>query len=712
MTSTPESEIDALERIVDWTLLRAGKRLVIGAPLALGKPNALLNAFYRRAKSDSSVDIELVTALSLDLPAASSDLQQRFLGPFVERQFGSDYPRLDYVQDVAKGTLPANFRVVEFYFQSGSQLGNPTAQRHYISSNYTHVARDLMDRGLNVLVQMVAAGEVDGRQMLSLSCNPDITLNLEHRLTFNPSYKLLKIAHINPELPFMHGDALVERDFFDCIVEAPCRQRLFAVPRGVVTDQDYWVGINASGLVADGGTLQIGIGSLSDALVYALCLRHEDNECYRRLMTASGTPKPLIERLGALDPFTAGLCGVSEMFMDGFVHLHRAGILRREIIDDELLQRMADAGDLPERADATLIESLWDSGSLPCQLTPAALDHLQQLGILRSDLELTSEAVTTADGESISNDFVVAANRQRLAAVGLADRLTPGAVLEAAFFLGSGPFYQYLRDLDDHERPRFRMTSVRRVNQLYGGRETLEIAQRRHARFINTCMMMTVTGAAVSDAVADHQVVSGVGGQYNFVAMAHALHEGRSILMLRSTREGSDGTQTNIVWQYPHVTIPRHLRDLVVTEYGAAELRGRTDEECIEAMIGIADSRFQAELARQAIKAGKLRPDYEIPQAARNNTPARLTRSLDAYRDDSRFGLFPFGSDFTAVEERLVPALLRMKAASASRSTLLRGALRGNPAEFPDEMARMGLDRPTGLKERLYARLLAWALAQ
>jgi len=87
------------------------------------------------------------------------------------------------------------------------------------------------------------------------------------------------------------------------------------------------------------------------------------------------------------------------------------------------------------------------------------------------------------------------------------------------------------------------MTRVSDINQLYGGREALDAVQRRDARFFNTCMMATALGAAVSDALADGQVVSGVGGQYNFVAMAHALAGGRSILLLRSTRSGHGGSQ-------------------------------------------------------------------------------------------------------------------------------------------------------------------------
>ncbi len=97
----------------------------------------------------------------------------------------------------------------------------------------------------------------------------------------------------------------------------------------------------------------------------------------------------------------------------------------------------------------------------------------------------------------------------------------------------------------------------------------------------------------MSDGLADGRVVSGVGGQYNFVSMAHALPDARSILCVRTTRTSGGKTTSNIVWNYAHTTIPRHLRDIVITEYGIADLRGRTDHEVIAALLNVADSRFQ-----------------------------------------------------------------------------------------------------------------------
>jgi len=485
------------------------------------------------------------------------------------------------------------------------------------------------------------AGDPSGNgDRVSLSCNPDVTLDAIRRLR-SEGREFLLLGQVHPELPFMHGDAVVDTGIFHRILPPDPAHRLFGVPRTPVSVQEHWVGLHASTLVADGGTLQIGIGSLGDGLIHALLLRQHDNETYQSVLEGSREPGTLADRIGDTGPFRKGLYGASEMFMDGFMHLYRGGILRRRVFDDPELQRQA-------------LEAEEGSGETP-------------------------------DG---------------------------GAVMDAGFFLGSVEFYRFLRELDEEERPLFRMMSVERINQLYGGSEALEVLQRQGARFFNNCMMVTATGAAVSDGLADHQVVSGVGGQYNFVAMAHAMEDGRSILMMRSTRESKGETTSNVVWEYPHTTIPRHLRDVVVTEYGVADLRGRTDEECIRALVEVTDARFQEGLVETARKAGKLDPGWRVPDRARTNTPERLKDELDRHGGSARFPSFPFGNDFTPVEERLIGGLGRLKDASRSRMALLAAAARGRPEDFPEEMERMGLTRPRGIRERMAARALAAMLAE
>ena len=242
------------------------------------------------------------------------------------------------------------------------------------------------------------------------------------------------------------------------------------------------------------------------------------------------------------------------------------------------------------------------------------------------------------------------------------------------------------------------MMPVSFTNELYGDEENKRAA-RVDARFVNSTMMATLLGAAVSDGLDNGQVVSGVGGQYNFVAQAFALPGARSVLALESTRQVGGKAQSNIRWNYGHETIPRHLRDVFITEYGVADVRGKSDADVIAAMLAITDSRFQDELARVAKDAGKLPKDFEIPRAYRENAPERIAAALKPARDAGLLPSFPFGSDFTEVEQRLIPALVilqeaqhaplhlaqsggpRMDADRRARRTGMPGPARARPAE-------------------------------
>ena len=228
-------------------------------------------------------------------------------------------------------------------------------------------------------------------------------------------------------------------------------------------------------------------------------------------------------------------------------------------------------------------------------------------------------------------------------------------------------------------------------------------------------MMATLLGAAVSDTLDDGSVVSGVGGQYNFVAMAHELPGGRSVLLLRATRMHAGGIESNIRWDYGQTTIPRHLRDIVVTEYGVADLRGKSDSECIEAMLSICDARFLDALCAEAKSHGKLAADFAIPPAWRLHQPQRLHESLGPFRRKGLLPVFPFGSDFDKVEQRLLPALEWLKAGSRrwrGRWQLLRAVCRPGDARPGEDEAlrRMGLNAPTTLSGRVQRRLLQAAL--
>jgi hypothetical protein len=226
--------------------------------------------------------------------------------------------------------------------------------------------------------------------------------------------------------------------------------------------------------------------------------------------------------------------------------------------------------------------------------------------------------------------------------------------------------------------------------------------------------MATLLGAVVSDGLEDGRVVSGVGGQHDFVVQSFALEGARSIITLNATRKSRGITVSNIRWSYAHQTIPRHLRDIIVTEYGVADLRGKSDSETIAAMLSITDSRFQAALLSEAKSARKISSDYEIPAAYLNNTPDRITRALTKAQKSGLLPPFPFGTDFTATEQHLIPALERIKNASGSKLQLAALALGGitgqGTAKEATCLERMDLTRPSDIKERVFRLLIKGAL--
>src|SRR5258708_36024550 len=211
MSAAPREFTDA-DQLAEEIVREVGKTIVLGLPLGLGKANHVANALYRRASTDPSISLTIFTALTLEKPRYKNDLERRFLAPVIERLFGG-YPDLEYAKALRAGRLPPNIRVNEFFLLAGAWLGVPLVQQHYISANYTHAFRYVLDRGVNVVAQLVAkrVRVVDGKTRYSLSCNPDLTLDLlTARTRGAANFKL--VAEVNSELPFMPGEADLPAD--------------------------------------------------------------------------------------------------------------------------------------------------------------------------------------------------------------------------------------------------------------------------------------------------------------------------------------------------------------------------------------------------------------------------------------------------------------------------------------------------------------------
>jgi acyl-CoA hydrolase len=604
---------DNADRLADAIIERVGHNIVLALPLGVGKANHIANALYARAAADPSLHLTIFTALTLEKPRPRQELERRFIGPISRRLFDG-YPDLAYAAPLRQGKLPGNIEVNEFFFEAGQWLGVAPAQQGYISANYTHAMRYILARGVNVVGQLVARRE----DRYSLSGNTDLTLDLLAARQQGLADFILA-GQVNSELPFMPGEGDLPESAFKFILDGgEADFPLFAPPREPIDFSDYACGLHAATTVTDGGTLQLGIGSLGDAVAQGLVLRHTRNADFQTIMAGLTQRQPCGD-IGGTAPFSEGVYGCSEMFVEALLDLFRAGILKREV---------------------------------------------------------------------------------------------DGVLLHAAFFIGSRAFYRALREMPAADLAKFQMRAVSYVNELYGD----EAAKRRarvKGRFINSTMMATALGELISDTLDNGQVVSGVGGQYNFVAQSFALGDARSIVALRSTRRKDGKIQSNIRWTPGHATIPRHLRDVVVTEYGVADLLGKTDRDVVAAMIAVADSRYQPELLRQAKDAGKLEKNFELAPQHRENTPERIERVLKPAREQGLLPPFPFGTDFNETEQRLVETLRRLSLASSMQLAkfLLTGIGRGAPrTEVRDCLVRMGLDAPSTLVQRGYRALLRGAL--
>jgi len=600
------------EACAEEIVRRVGQRIVLGLPLGLGKPNHVVNALYRLAEQDRTVQLEIMTALTLARPRWSNDLERRLVEPLVERIFGN-YPELAYTAPRADGALPSNVTVSEFYLSPGPLTRSANAQQDYASVNYTEAVERGLAAGVNVFGQLVSPGT----EAWSLSGNTDITLDLL-RETKRLGHEVLWVGQAHPRLPYMFGEAEVPTDTFDLVLEPPDADfTLFGPPNQPVSVRDYHLGLHASALVRDGGTLQLGIGALGDAVTQSLIVRHEQPRLYQSLV-GSSPHRPTMESIGGLSPFDTGLYASTEMFVEGYLHLYRAGILRRKV---------------------------------------------------------------------------------------------DGALLHAGFFLGPSSMYAALRDMPPEERKQFQMTPISFVNQLEEGFEK-KVAQRVHARFLNAGMIATLMGAVASDGLEDGLVISGVGGQHDFVLMGHRLPGARSVLMVRATHEDSSGNlESSIRFSYGHTTIPRHLRDLLVTEYGVADLRGKTDREVVEAMIAVSDSRFQRELIQRAKRAKKLPQSYRLPDFAKRNVPDELERSFGSAEARQAFTPLPFGSDVTEVEVELTRALRALPKKPRVELRALRGAL-GAKDRARAHLKRMQLFDVDTPRELALQRAVLYGLAK
>jgi acyl-CoA hydrolase len=196
----------------------------------------------------------------------------------------------------------------------------------------------------------------------------------------------------------------------------------------------------------------------------------------------------------------------------------------------------------------------------------------------KRDLGIHTEMFTDAVVDLVEAGVVTGARKER----------NRGKIV-TAFVMGSRRLYEFV-----HDNPMVEMRPVDFTN------DTHVIRSFSRMIAINSAIEVDLTGQVVADSIG-HRLYSGVGGQMDFVRGAALATEGRAIIALPSTAAGGNVSRiTPFVKQGAGIVTTRaHVRT-VVTEWGVAELFGKSVRERAEALIAIAHPDFRDELAAAA----------------------------------------------------------------------------------------------------------------
>ena len=234
-------------------------------------------------------------------------------------------------------------------------------------------------------------------------------------------------------------------------------------------------------------------------------------------------------------------------------------------------------GDVERRIGEYIGELVPDGATL--QLGIGAIPAATALALRdKHDLGIHTEMFTDAVVDLVEAGVVTGARKER----------NRGKIV-TAFVMGTPRLYAFV-----HDNPMVEMRSVDFTN------DTHVIRSFRRMVAINSAIEVDLTGQVVADSIG-HTLYSGVGGQMDFIRGAALAPEGRSIIALPSTAAG--GTVSRIGARLREgagvVTTRAHVRT-VVTEWGVAELFGKSLRERAVALIAIAHPDFRRDLVAEA----------------------------------------------------------------------------------------------------------------
>lgn len=206
----------------------------------------------------------------------------------------------------------------------------------------------------------------------------------------------------------------------------------------------------------------------------------------------------------------------------------------------------------------------------------------------RQDLGIHTEMISDGVMEALERGLVT----------GIKKTLLPGKVV-GTFVLGSERLYRFV-----HNNPLFEMRPADWVNNPFN------VARNDKMIAINSALEVDLTGQVCADSIGT-RIYSGFGGQLDFIRGAAASNGGKPIIALPSTSK--QGTLSRIVpLLKPGAGVVTTRADVhyVVTEYGVAELFGKSLRERAQALIEIAHPNFREELAKAAFERGLFPKSY------------------------------------------------------------------------------------------------------
>jgi 4-hydroxybutyrate CoA-transferase len=290
-------------------------------------------------------------------------------------------------------------------------------------------------------------------------------------------------------------------------------------------------------------------------------------------LAASRTARVVIAQLNASMPRTLG---------DTFIHVSRIS-LAVEVDAPPYEYLEPPPGEVERRIGGHVAELIEDGATL--QLGIGAIPSATALALRdKRDLGIHTEMFTDAVVGLVESGAVTGAKKE----------INRGKIV-SAFLMGSGALYRFVND-----NPMVELRPVDYTN------DTSVIRRFSRMVAINSAIEVDLTGQVVADSIGP-RFYSGVGGQMDFIRGAALAPQGRAIIALPATAAG--GTVSRIAPTIQEgagvVTTRAHVRT-IVTEYGIAELHGRTVGERARALIAIAHPDFRDELTSRAHRANYL----------------------------------------------------------------------------------------------------------